>query len=66
MLSFLVEGKYLLDKKGKGDDNEENIWIRKIFCLREGKEKRGEKRKFHQIGFIWSKKAKNVIVGLQP
>ena len=56
----------IYSKKGKGDDNEENIWIRKIFCLREGKVKRGEKRKFHQIGFICSKKAKNVIVGLQP
>ena len=56
----------IYSKKEKGDDNEENIWIRKIFCLREGKVKRGEKRKSHQIGFIWSKKAKNVIVGLQP
>ena len=53
----LVKGN-IYSKKEKGNDNEENIWIRKIFCLREGKVK--------IIGFIRSKKAKNVIVGLQP
>ena len=56
----------IYSKKEKGDNLEENNWIKKIFGLREGKVNRGEKRIFLQKGFISSRKANDVRLGLLP